>query len=117
MLARRRSYLFLGGALSSALSLMLVFRLGTWLMGSGRALAFQAELYLGLLIFVGYVLFDTQVMHSEEKSGLPICRNHCNLFAPVALSVHHSILRMLAQSEARTALLLLVPPVMSPVQA
>ena len=65
MLARRRSYLFLGGALSSAISLMLVLRLGTWLFGSGQALAFQAELYLGLLVFVGYVLFDTQV-HSGK---------------------------------------------------
>ncbi|KAK9862964.1 hypothetical protein WJX84_010204 [Apatococcus fuscideae] len=69
MLARRRSYLFLGGALSSALSLMLVFRLGTWLMGSGRALAFQAELYLGLLIFVGYVLFDTQMIIERAYAG------------------------------------------------
>ena len=41
---------------------MLVLRLGTWLFSSGQALAFQAELYLGLLVFVGYVLFDTQVI-------------------------------------------------------
>ncbi len=40
---------------------MLVLRLGTWLMGSGQHMAFQMELYLGLLVFVGYVLFDTQV--------------------------------------------------------
>lgn len=69
MLARRRSYLFLGGALSSAVSLMLVLRLGTWLFGSGQALAFQAELYLGLLVFVGYVLFDTQMIIERAYAG------------------------------------------------
>ena len=69
MLARRRSYLFLGGALSSAISLMLVLRLGTWLLGSGQALAFPIELYHGLLVFVGYVLFDTQVCSGKGLSS------------------------------------------------
>ncbi len=72
MLARRRSYLFLGGALSSAISVMLVLRLGTWLMGSGQFMAFQMELYLGLLVFVGYVLFDTQV--SSCLNLIPVAR-------------------------------------------
>lgn len=60
LVTKRRSYLYLGGLLSSALSLLMVMRLGGALFGRGMLL-FQAELYLGLLVFVGYVLVDTQV--------------------------------------------------------
>lgn len=48
------------GTLSSAMSIFMVMRLGTWLFGA-RALYFQAELYLGLAVFIGYLLVDTQV--------------------------------------------------------
>jgi len=39
-MARRRSWLYLGGTLSSIISVMMVMRLGTWFFG-GRALMFQ----------------------------------------------------------------------------
>ena len=42
MLAKRRSWLYLGGTLSSAISVMMVMRLGTWFFG-GRALVFQVS--------------------------------------------------------------------------
>ena len=54
------SWLYLGGALSSAMTVLLLMRLGSYFLG-GRAFVFQAELYVGLLMFIGYVLFDTQV--------------------------------------------------------
>lgn len=54
------SWLYLGGTLSSAMSVLLLMRLGSYFLG-GKAFVFQAELYVGLLIFIGYVLFDTQV--------------------------------------------------------
>ena len=55
-----RSWLYLGGALSSAMSVLLLMRLGSYFLGA-KAFVFQAELYGGLLMFIGYVLFDTQV--------------------------------------------------------
>ncbi|KAK2079284.1 hypothetical protein QBZ16_002975 [Prototheca wickerhamii] len=68
LLARRRSYLYLGGILSSAMSLFITMRFATWFVGGGAAL-FQAELYGGLLIFAGYVVFDTQLAIEKAESG------------------------------------------------
>ena len=61
------SWLYLGGGLSSAMTVLLLMRLGSYFLG-GRAFVFQAELYVGLLMFVGYVMFDTQVSFSHQYS-------------------------------------------------
>ena len=45
--------------MSSALSAFVIMRLTSYFMG-GQMMVFQAELYLGLLVFSGYILFDTQ---------------------------------------------------------
>jgi FtsH-binding integral membrane protein len=47
---------------------MLVMRLGGWLFGFGR-LSMEVELYLGLLVFAGYVLFDTQLVVERASAG------------------------------------------------
>ena len=60
LLSPRRHFFYLGGLLSSVLSTFMVMRLATWFFGGG-ALLFQAELYLGLVVFSGYVVYDTQV--------------------------------------------------------
>lgn len=59
------SWLYLGGTLSSAMSVLLLMRLGSYFLG-GKAFVFQAELYVGLLMFIGYVLFDTQVWYPSQ---------------------------------------------------
>eukprot|EP00884_Botryococcus_braunii_P005176 jgi/Botrbrau1/1465/Bobra.178_3s0022.1 len=64
MLSKRRSYLYLGGMLTSVLTTFALMRFATWMFG-GALLLYQAELYLGLLVFMGYVLFDTQVIIEE----------------------------------------------------
>lgn len=68
LMSRKRSWLYLGGTLSSALSTFMVLRLGSYFLG-GRAFVLQAELYGGLLVFVGYVLFDTQMIVEKAELG------------------------------------------------
>eukprot|EP00271_Cylindrocystis_brebissonii_P012827 TRINITY_DN32335_c0_g1_i1.p1 TRINITY_DN32335_c0_g1~~TRINITY_DN32335_c0_g1_i1.p1 ORF type:complete len:253 (-),score=59.58 TRINITY_DN32335_c0_g1_i1:406-1164(-) len=68
LFARRREFLFLGGFISSALTLMAVMRLTSYFVG-GHMRMFQIETYGGLLVFVGYVLFDTQVIIERASKG------------------------------------------------
>jgi FtsH-binding integral membrane protein len=67
VLAKRRAYLYLGGILGSAVSLMLVLSLMNMFF---RSVGFyMVELYGGLLIFSGYVVFDTQVILEKAELG------------------------------------------------
>jgi len=65
--AKRRSYLYLSGLLSSVLSCLLLlsvlslFTYNPWLR--------SINLYLGLFMFCGYVLFDTQMIIERALSG------------------------------------------------
>lgn len=65
LLAKRRTYLFLGGWCASALMGLTVMRLCTWFVPSARGLALDAELSIGLLAFAAYIVFDTQVRRDE----------------------------------------------------
>lgn len=61
----RRSFFFLSSILSSALlvilllSVMNIFFASPWL--------FSLELYMGLLMFCGYILYDTQVIIERSE--------------------------------------------------
>lgn len=63
LLARRRSFLYLGGFLSSALSVLLILSIF-----GGSGVMFDINLYGGLLVFCGFVIFDTQLI--VEKAAL-----------------------------------------------
>uniref|UniRef100_A0A7M4DZU7 Transmembrane BAX inhibitor motif-containing protein 6 n=1 Tax=Crocodylus porosus TaxID=8502 RepID=A0A7M4DZU7_CROPO len=65
--ARRRSYLYLGGFLFSGLSLMFFFSLVNLFVGS--TWLFTANLYVGLMVMCGFVLFDTQLIIEKAESG------------------------------------------------
>jgi len=65
--AERRSYLFLGGLLGTALSSLLV--LGFLNIFFRSALILNASLYLGLLVFCGFVIFDTQLIIEKASAG------------------------------------------------
>ena len=66
MLAKRRSWLYLGGTLASALSIMMVMRLGTWFFG-GRALMFQV---CGCLMFSAPFISPL----SAVSSNMSLCK-------------------------------------------
>ncbi|KAL3598692.1 hypothetical protein D5086_006610 [Populus alba] len=68
MLARRREYLYLGGLLSSGLSILLWLHFASSIFGGSAAL-FKFELYFGLLVFVGYVVVDTQDIIEKAHLG------------------------------------------------
>merc|ERR1711862_982214 len=60
-------YLYLGGTLMSGLSTLLVLGLANIFFRS--QLLFQAHLYIGLAIFCGFIMFDTQVIIRKARNG------------------------------------------------
>jgi len=67
LMAKRRSYLYLGGVLSSALSAL--FLLSVLSMFVQNPFVRSVHLYLGLFMFCGYILFDTQVIIEKCSAG------------------------------------------------
>lgn len=67
MLAQRRSYLYLGGMLSSMLTLL---SLGNLINLFWRSqVIYTTNLYVGLAVFCGYVMFDTQMIIEKALIG------------------------------------------------
>jgi len=65
--AERRSYLFLGGFLSSALTTMVI--LGFLNIFFSSLFMFNILLYGGLIVFSGFVIFDTQLIIEKAAMG------------------------------------------------
>lgn len=65
--AKRRSYLYLGGVLSSIMSFMFLASLMNMFFASAGM--WQLQLYVGLGVFCGYVLFDTQMIVEKAAGG------------------------------------------------
>jgi FtsH-binding integral membrane protein len=68
MVARRREYLYLGGLLSSGVSILVWLHFATSIFGGSMALS-KFELYFGLLVFVGYIVVDTQDIIEKAHFG------------------------------------------------
>ncbi|KAF3826262.1 hypothetical protein GH733_006376 [Mirounga leonina] len=95
--ARRRSYLFLGGVLMSAMSLMLLSSLGNLFFGS--IWLFQANLYVGLVVMCGFVLFDTQLIIEKAENGDKDYIWHCvDLFLDF-ITLFRKLMMILAMNE------------------
>lgn len=80
MLAKRREYLYLGGLLSSGLSIMCWLSIASYFFGGSLAI-FKFELYFGLLIFVGYMVVDTQdIIEKAHLGDLDYVKHALTLF-------------------------------------
>ncbi|KAJ3057375.1 hypothetical protein HK097_008470 [Rhizophlyctis rosea] len=67
LLTPRRDALYIGGLLSSAVTIMMGMSIVNLFLRNSSL--FSAELYLGLLVFAGYVIFDTQVILAKAELG------------------------------------------------
>ncbi|KAJ8633834.1 hypothetical protein MRB53_027170 [Persea americana] len=67
-LARRREYLYLGGLLSAGLSILFWLQFASSIFGGSTAI-FKFELYFGLLVFLGYMVVDTQEIIERAHLG------------------------------------------------
>ena len=67
VVAKRRAYLYLGGLLGSATSLLLLLGLANMFLRTPAF--FLVQLYGGLLLFSGYVIFDTQMILEKAEGG------------------------------------------------
>ncbi|XP_040395731.1 bax inhibitor 1 [Cygnus olor] len=95
--ARRRSFLYLGGFLLSGLTLMLLSSVVNAFVGS--TWLFTANLYLGLMLMCGFVLFDTQLIIEKAESGDKDYIWHCvDLFLDF-VNIFRELLMILGMTE------------------
>ncbi|KAK7330821.1 hypothetical protein VNO77_25025 [Canavalia gladiata] len=84
LVARRREYLYLGGFLSSGLSILMWLHFASSVFGGSVAL-FKFDLYFGLLVFVGYVVVDTQeIIEMAHFGDLDYVKHALILFTDLA---------------------------------
>ncbi|CAI9284020.1 unnamed protein product [Lactuca saligna] len=68
LMARRRVFLYLGGFLSSCFSILVWAGFASLIFGDSAAL-FIIQMYFGLLVFIGYVVVDTQEIIESAHLG------------------------------------------------
>ncbi|KAK9144638.1 hypothetical protein Sjap_004541 [Stephania japonica] len=100
MFAKRREYLYLGGLLSSGLSILFWLQLASSIFG-GSSATYKFELYFGLLLFVGYMVVDTQkIIESAHLGDLDYVKHALTLFTDfVAVFVRILIILLKNSSE------------------
>lgn len=101
MIAKRRSYLYLGGILGSAVSLMFVLSLANIFFRSVNI--YLVELYGGLLIFSGYVVFDTQlILEKAEYGSKDVVGHAATLFVDFVAIFVRILIILLRNSEKKS---------------
>ncbi|ONK62644.1 uncharacterized protein A4U43_C07F6330 [Asparagus officinalis] len=100
IIAKRREFLYLGGLLSSGLAILFWLRFASAIFGQATAM-FNVELYFGLLLFLGYVVFDTQeIIERAHLGDLDYVKHALTLFTDfVAIVVRILIIMMKNASE------------------
>lgn len=100
MVARRREFLYLGGLLSSGLAMLFWLHFASAIFGGSMAF-FKFELYFGLLLFVGYIVVDTQeIIEKAHLGDLDYVKHALTLFTDfVAVFVRILIIMLKNASE------------------
>ncbi|CAL5187690.1 unnamed protein product [Lathyrus oleraceus] len=102
LVAKRREYLYLGGLVSSGLSILLWLHFASSIFGGSMAI-FKFELYFGLLVFVGYIVVDTQEIVEKAHFGdLDYVKHALTLFTDLAAIFVRILVIMLKNSGERT---------------
>lgn len=97
LLSSDRKFLYLGGFLMSGLSWMLMLSLLNIFMGS--TLIYNINLYGGLVIMCGFVLYDTQLIVEKRRRGDQDYIWHCvDLFIDF-INIFRRLLIILSQKE------------------
>ncbi|KAJ9536513.1 hypothetical protein OSB04_un000307 [Centaurea solstitialis] len=101
MLARRREYLYLGGLLSSGVSILFWLHFASSIFGGSLAM-FKFELYFGLLVFVGYMVVDTQeIIEKAHLGDLDYVKHALTLFTDFVAVFVRILIIMLKNSAER----------------
>lgn len=99
LLAKRGSFLFLGGLCLSVLTTLSLFGIANIFLQSQAI--YQAHIYLGLLCMSGFILYDTQSIMEKRRNGSQDYIQHSlDLFFDL-FSVFRRILIILTQKEER----------------
>jgi len=79
LLSDRRTFIYLGGILASVISMLFWMSFVNAFIGS--KLLFTAELYIGLFVFCGYVIYDTQlIIYRATLGSRDVVRHTLDLF-------------------------------------
>ncbi|KAI3828920.1 hypothetical protein L1987_03031 [Smallanthus sonchifolius] len=101
MLARRREYLYLGGLLSSGVSILFWLHFASSIFGGSMAM-FKFELYFGLLVFIGYMVVDTQeIIEKAHLGDLDYVKHALTLFTDFIAVFVRILIIMLKNSAER----------------
>lgn len=104
LLSKRRSLLFLGGLVSSALSWLLLARFATIFMGAqASAAVFSVELYGGLAAFCAYVCAHTQQIVEQAEGGSTDFVQHALRLYLDLIAIFVRLAIILAQNQQRRA--------------
>lgn len=91
-------WIYIGGTLMSVLSMLSVLSLANLFFGS--YMLFQMHLYLGLILFCFFVLYDTQLIIEKRKRGeRDYIRHSVDLFIDF-ISIFRRLLVILTQKES-----------------
>ncbi|KAK1286366.1 Bax inhibitor 1 [Acorus calamus] len=102
VVAKRREYLYLGGLLSSGLSILIWLQFASSFFAGSTAL-FKFELYFGLLVFLGYIVFDTQqIIERAHLGDLDYVKHALTLFVDFVAVFVRIIIIMLKNSSERS---------------